>query len=168
MQIKYIPVAGIAALGAIAIAIAGTVFAATAAITAGSVGQRAGDPTTFGVSVCNGGSGAFSQVLPMSVTANGETVSANSSSPIPAGGCAYTYLPYASFSMAAGQSYTITVAIDPNATVLSSAPSAVTYNITEPNATTAANTSAPATAPTGLASIFSSIGIFFENLFGKL
>ena len=110
-------------LTAVALLIACAPVFAAASVTAGSIGQRANDASTFGIAVCNTGDAAQTASVPVAVTANGTTISAQSASPIAAGTCAYTYLSYASFAMVGGHAYPAQVSVN------SGAPSAYTINV---------------------------------------
>jgi len=113
-------------------------FAAGANLTGGSIGQRANDASSFGFAVCNSGAAAQTASVPVTVTANGVTVSSQSSPSITAGACVYTYLPYASFNMIGGKSYMVQVAI--------TGASAQSYSVKVPGSVLGASTVNPAVA----------------------
>ncbi len=94
------------------VSLSAAAFAAGANLTSGSVGQRASDTSSFGVAVCNNGTATQAVSVPVTITANGATVSSQSNPSIAAGACSYTYLPYASFSMGGGKSYIVQVAVN--------------------------------------------------------
>jgi hypothetical protein len=87
--------------------LASTALAAGATIVSGSIGQRSNDNSNFGVSSCNRGDVASQASVPLSVTANGITVTSQSAASIAPGACSYTYFPYTSFNMKNGQTYTV-------------------------------------------------------------
>ncbi|MDE2018867.1 MAG: hypothetical protein KGJ13_00805 [Patescibacteria group bacterium] len=97
----------------------------------GGIGQKAGDTTDFGVAICNNGAQTVSAV-PFAVTLNGKTVAATVDGPLSAN-CQYTYLTYSIFDVTAGNTYSATVAIDPNHILGTAAVAALaTYTITVP------------------------------------
>jgi hypothetical protein len=108
------------------------VFAAGANVTSGALGQRASDASSFGVAVCNNGTADQTASVPFSATANGVTVSGQSGSPITAGACTYTYLPYASFNMIGGSTYSVQVGI--------AGADTQTYSVTVPGSVLGAST----------------------------
>jgi len=124
------------------VSVSAVAFAAGANLTGGSIGQRASDASSFGFAVCNNGAAAQTVSVPVTVTANGVTVSSQSNPSIAAGACSYTYLPYASFTMTGGKSYTVQVAIDGAA--------AQSYSVTVPGSVLGASTVNPTvTGPVG-------------------
>ena len=105
-------------------------FAATGVTLVNSgLGQRASDTANFGLAVCNVGTQDATQAASVVVTANGKTVTL--SSPVLAVGvCGYVYTSYAGLGMTAGNTYSVSVVIDPNQTV--SATNSATYSVTVP------------------------------------
>ncbi len=87
-------------------------FAASLVLTNGGLGQVASNPSQFGVAVCNGGSAAVNQSVPVSILVNGQTATIQSASSIAAGACEYSYVSYSQFGMQAGQTYSANVAIN--------------------------------------------------------
>jgi imidazole glycerol phosphate synthase subunit HisF len=127
----------------------------------GGFGQVAGNAQNFGVAVCNGGTSAVTQSVPVSITVGSQTVSVSSAASIAAGKCEYTYLPYGQLGMQAAGTYSVTVTIDPNRSLISNINNQSTYNVTVAGNTTAqAGNSAPETANANAQS-----GNFFAMLF---
>jgi hypothetical protein len=89
-----------------------TVFAANTNLSNGGLGQRAGDNANFGVAVCNNAAADLTASVPVVITANGVSVTVQSPASIGANTCAYIYVPYNSFNMIGGTSYTVNVVID--------------------------------------------------------
>ncbi len=118
----------IAVIGAL---VAAPAFAASNVVL-GGVGQRATDGSTFGFSVCNNGASAVTAPVPVTVVANGETTNTQSASSIASGACAYTYLPYSSFGMIGGHSYSVQISLNGGAPV--------SYTVTMPGAVLGAST----------------------------
>jgi hypothetical protein len=109
-------------------------FADTGVVLVNSgLGQKAGDVTDFGVAVCDQGSVALSHAVPISVTVNGVTVSANSPASLAVGGCGYTYLNYHSFNLSTGQTYSVQTIIDPQGTTVSNSNTQALYSMTVPS-----------------------------------
>lgn len=104
-------IAGVAALFALT---ASTAFASAPTLVNGGFGQRTTDESTFGFAICNQGTEDLTAPTPVSVAANGVTVSAQSASPIAAGACGYTYLSYDQFNMIGGHTYSIQVDVAGN------------------------------------------------------
>ena len=137
-----------------------TTFAA-GTLTNGGLGQSAADTANFGVAVCNQGASAVTDVVPLTVTANGITAEAESLAPLNANSCGYTYLSYDQFNMQAGQTYDVSVAIQDGAPD--------SYSITAPGAASdAAQSDAAqqtATVTTQSGNVFSNIWNWFIHLF---
>lgn len=152
------------------IAIAPALAATGVILHNGGLGQTAGDTKNFGVAVCNGGTKAVTQSVLVSVSANEATADIASASSIAAHKCEYTTVAYAAFNMQAGQSYQVSVTIDPKHTIISNTDNQASYNITVPAGQTAqtnvaANGSANANAEAGnvFASIFQWLAHFFTG-----
>ena len=158
--------AGIAAVAGILAFSAFTAMAAGYTLTNGGFGQVAGNNDSFGIAVCNGGKQATTQAVPVSVSANGATVTVSSASSIAPGKCEYTYLQYSQLSMAAGNTYDVAVTIDPSHTLSANANNSASYNITVPGAPVAAAQSEGTTSGSGnfLATIGSAFAHFFASL----
>lgn len=133
-------------------------MAAGVSLVNGGLGQAAGDTNDFGVAVCNHGAQAVAQSVLVSVTANNTTKSVSSAPSISAGACAYSYLPYREFGMAAGKTYAVSVTVDPQQTVTKS--DTTSYSVTVPGA---AQTSQ--TANVSANNPFSAIWNWFTGLF---
>src|ERR1700676_3570056 len=95
--------------------------AAAIALTNGGFGQRRGDVGSFGFAVCDNGSVPFSGSVPISVTANGVTEVVSFTTPLTPSSCSYVYLPYASFNMVPGNTYSISVTIDSQHSLITNA-----------------------------------------------
>lgn len=111
---------------------ASTVFAANMTLTSGGLGHQGGDVLTFGFAVCNGGATALTTSVPVTVSANGVVVNTESPAPIAPGACEYAYLPYASFNMTGGETYSVNVTVDPNKTVISNTNNQSSYTLAVP------------------------------------
>ena len=109
------------------LAIAMSANAAGITLTNGGFGQRSGDVGSFGFAVCDSGSVLFSGGVPISVTANGVPDVVSFTSPLAASSCGYTYLPYASFNMVPGNTYSISVTIDPQHSLITNINNQATY-----------------------------------------
>ena len=143
----------IAAIASFVLPVA-TTFAASTLVN-GGLGQSAVDQSNFGLAVCNHGKTALTDPASLTVTANGQTVNAQSAAPISAGACAYTNVSYAEFNMQAGQTYDVSVSINGGA----SSSYSVTMPGSAPTDTMADNTATqPATAD-----VSSQSGNFFAN-----
>lgn len=134
-------------------------LAAGNALVNGGLGQSAGNVSNFGLAVCNHGTTKILQPATLTVTVNGQIANISSPSPVSAGACAYTYIPYAQFNMEAGISYDVTVALD------GGNPS--TYSVTVPGTPPATQAPATQTANTSAQSggFFRMIVDWFANLF---
>ena len=86
-----------------------------------------GSGSSFGYSVCDRGTAPFSGSVPVLISANGVSQTVSFSSPLAAGACGTSYLPYATFNMNAGKSYTIKATIDPAFSVVSNTDNLVSY-----------------------------------------
>ncbi|HVO28515.1 MAG TPA: hypothetical protein VMT81_00840 [Candidatus Paceibacterota bacterium] len=127
--------------------------AAAGAVVNGGLGQSAADPQQFGVAVCNNGSQALAAPVPVTVAANGASVTVSSQTSIASKGCAYSYVAYSQFGMAAGKAYTVSVSVGSDN---------ATYTVTVPGA---AGTQASAGQPDDF---LANIGSVFTNFFGAL
>jgi hypothetical protein len=150
----------IAAVLAVAVPVAS--FAASLVLTNGGLGQVASNPSQFGVAVCDGGSAAVSQSVPVTVTANGQTATLSSANSIAIGACQYSYVSYSQFNLQAGQTYPVAVSINGGAQA--------NYSMTVPGGTTAAATQPAPTANTAdvnaqSGNIFTAFWHWFVNLF---
>ena len=103
---------------------ASTAFASTINLTNGGLGQRSNDPTSFGFAVCNNATADLTAAVPTLVAANGVSLTVQSPAPIAAGACDYAYVPYSSFNMESGSSYSVAVSINGGA--------ASNYSVTVP------------------------------------
>jgi len=102
-----------AAIGVfVSLGVAMAASASGASLANGGFGQRSTDPSSFGFAVCNKDTAAFSGSVPVSVVANGVTQNISVAESLTAGACAYSYLPYATFNMTAGNTYSITVTVN--------------------------------------------------------
>ena len=133
-------------------------FAAGVVLTNGGLGQVAGNTTSFGLAVCNGGTKAISQSVPVAVSANNQTVTISSAASIQPGACEYSYANYADLGMVAGQTYSVSVTI--NST------SQANYSVTVPSAQTAEAT--PAATNPQPTDFLGSIGAVFMNFFAAI
>lgn len=132
--------------GSAAVIMPAAAFAAGATLTNGGLGQIASDPSHFGVAICNTGKTAMNQSVPVTVALNGKTVTVTSANTVKAGACAYSYLTYGELGMQAGQSYSLTVTIDPAHTMIANANNQATYAVTVPQVPGTAAAGAPQTA----------------------
>lgn len=157
-------------LGASTIALmTATALAAGANLYNGGFGQVSGNTQNFGVAVCNGGTKAVTQSVPVSVTVNGSSAQVFSASSIEAQKCEYSYLSYGQLGMQAGKSYEVSVTIDPQRSFISNTNNQTSYGVTVPAAQTAqtnaaTNETANANAQSG--NIFSAILNWIIHLFG--
>jgi hypothetical protein len=111
-------------------AVFGMALSASAAgviLTNGGFGQRSGETAHFGFAVCNGGTVAFSGNVPVTVSANNITQTITVASSIPVASCTYSYLPYATFNMVPGYTYSVSVTIDPQHSVITNTDNQITY-----------------------------------------
>jgi hypothetical protein len=152
----------------IAVLTLGTIFVPAMSLAAGvslhngGLGQAAQNTQSFGVAVCNDGTQALNQTVPISVTANDKTVTVPSAASIKPGNCAYSYLTYAPFGMWAGTTYSVSVTIDPDHSVITGSNNQASYSVTVPKASVAA---APAQTPAnGIANVSFQSGNFFTML----
>jgi hypothetical protein len=152
----------ISAVGFLAVVLPALSLAAGVTLTNGGLGQVAGNASSFGVAVCDGGKSALTASVPVSVTANGVSISTNSASNIAAGACEYTYVPYSQFNMQAGNTYTVNVTIDSNHATITNTNNQTSYSVTVPSSATAAGT-ADVSAQSG--NIFTSFWHWLTNLF---
>lgn len=106
--------------------------AASITLTNGGLGQVASNPSQFGVAVCNGGSVAITQSVPVTVSVNGQVANISSAPSIAVGACEYSYIPYSQLDMQVGQTYSAIVTINNNAN------GQATYSVTVPGAPSAA------------------------------
>ncbi len=147
-------------------------FAATAILLQhAGVGQKARDSASFGVAICNNGTQSVPGATPFTATVNGATVSANVAGTLIAGACKYTYLPYGSFGMTAGNTYTVVVSIDPSHTIANATTDApATYSVTVPGAgkVLGANTSMSSAERTSLLAQLASMVAVLQELLAKL
>lgn len=132
-------------------------FAASGVVLSnGGIGQRVSDPSNFGIAICNKGSKSLAQAVPLWITANGKSATINSAAPIAAGSCGYSYASYASLSLAAGNTYTVSVIIDPDKSVVGAGTNTqANYTITVPGV--AASPTANATDPNSRAALMAQI-----------
>ena len=114
------------------VSVSAVAFAAGANLAGGSIGQQASNSSSFGFAVCNNGTSAQDAAVPVTVTANGVSVQSQSNPSIAAGACSYTYIPYASFNMIGGTTYTVQVAISGGDTE--------SYSVTVPGSVLGAST----------------------------
>src|SRR5665213_526323 len=96
--------------------VAGVTVAASVVLTNGGLGQVAGNTQSFGLAVCNNGKQAVMQPVPVLVSANGMATTISSASSIQPGVCQYSYANYSDLAMMAGQTYAVSVTIDPGHT----------------------------------------------------
>lgn len=142
-------------------------FAASVVLTNGGLGQVAGNTQSFGIAVCNKGTQALGQSVPLSVSAAGQVAAIESTAPTPAGSCSYTYVNYSQFGMTAGQTYTVTVTIDPQHTLTSNANNQATYDVTVPGTSAQAETETQ-TAASGNNNLLAYLGSVLVNFFSAL
>lgn len=128
----------ISIIGLTVLAIPAASFAASVTLTNGGLGQVASNPSQFGVAVCNGGTKAISQSVPVSVSVNGQTANISSTASIAAGSCQYSYVPYSELDMQAGKTYSVSATIDPQKTLITNSNNQATYSVTVPGAQSAA------------------------------
>jgi hypothetical protein len=126
-------IAGVVFFG-INMAMAGSAMATGAGgiLQNAGLGQKAGDPNNFGIAVCNNGSQATSQAVPVSITANNTATTLQIPAPLNAKQCTYSYVPYSSFSMKTGVNYSVQVTIDSNRTFATNPDTSATYSVTVP------------------------------------
>jgi hypothetical protein len=150
----------------LAIAIPAASFAAGVVLTNGGLGQVASNPSQFGVAVCNGGFATVSQSVPVSIAVNGQTATISSAASIAPGACQYSYVSYDQLGMQAGQTYSATATIDPQASLISNTDNQATYSVTVPGTLAVATQPAP-TADVNAQSgnIFASFWHWLVNLF---
>lgn len=144
--------------------LAASAFAAGVTLTNGGLGQVATNHQQFGVAVCNGGKASVAQSVPVSISANGVTVSVASVAPIAAGQCAYTYVTYSGLNMAAGGTYSVSATIDPNHTVITNSNNQASYTVAVPAASVAAQTSGAGQSGNFLAVIGTAFSNFFSGI----
>jgi hypothetical protein len=150
---------------AVAMSVAPAFAASGVALVNSGLGQKSGDVANFGVAVCNNGSQDLVQSVPIVVTANGQTNAVSSPSLLKAGSCNYSYLSYASFNMASGQTYQATVTIDPNRIAATNSDTKATYNVTVPSGQVhGESTMSEATRQTLLAQLASMINVLLGLL----
>jgi hypothetical protein len=111
----------------IGVAVATSASAASVTLTNGGFGQRNNDANSFGFAVCNGSATSFSGRVPVVVTANGITQTVSFTSSLAPSACSYTYLSYATFNMVSGKTYSISVTIDPQHSLVTNTNNRATY-----------------------------------------
>jgi hypothetical protein len=151
--------------GLTAILIPAATFAAGISLNNGGVGQVASNPSQFGISVCNNGSAAVTQSVPVSVSVNGQTATVQSAAPIAGGACAYAYLDYSQFGMQAGNTYSASVTIDPQKTAITNSDNQASYSVAVPGAG-AQGTAGTADVNAQSGNFFTMIFNWFAGLFG--
>jgi hypothetical protein len=158
----------IALAGLSALLLPAASFAATVNLYNGGFGQIASNAQNFGVAICNGGTKAVTQSVPVTVATLGQTATVASAPSIAAGSCTYGYLAYAQLGMQPGNTYSVTVTIDPARTVISNKNNQAVYSITVPKLAAANGSAANGTANVGTQSgnFFSIIGNWLSSLFG--
>ena len=158
----------IAACGIFSLGLPIVSFGAGVNLLNGGFGQAVNDPQNFGVAVCNSGAEILADAVPLSVTVGEHTILTSSVNNLAPSKCEYTYLPYAQAGMETGQTYSVTVTIDSNHTIISSTDNQTTYSITVPGAPVArvaGNDSGTANASAQFGNFFSMLTNWFGGFF---
>lgn len=160
----------VAAFCAVFIGSMSLAFAASFDLTNGGLGQAALNPQQFGVAVCDKSSDALTSAVPVTVTVGGQSATVSSVSPIAAGQCAYSYVSYSQLDMQPGQTYSVSVTVDPQHTVASNSNDEANYSVTVPGGAQASakNTNLTADVAGQLSNPFSAAWNWIAGLFKGL